>query len=113
MRQGPGGNPQLLENVTGPECLVGNRLNNIQGLGGATGVTTQQCGRALGVGRNGGQWLIQVVGEAGGEVAQHVPVGVDRQRAASHQYLRARTMRLMIRRVHVDTDPKAPPANTL
>ena len=53
------------------------------------------------------------MGEAGREVAQHVPVGVDPHGLARGQYLHARTAQLMIQCAHVDDHPKVPTARAL
>ena len=79
--QGPGGAAQLLDHVAGPERLVRDRLDDVQGLGRVAGVPAQERGGAVGIGRDGGQRLVEFVGKAGGQVAQDVLVRAGRPAA--------------------------------
>ncbi len=113
LRQRPGGGPELFQDVPRPHCLVRNGLHDFQGLGGGTWVTAQNCRCNLSIGGNRRQRLVQVVGEAGGEVVEHVAVVVGRRWAAHCRPLRVRVLQLIMSVKHSAPHPKAPESAAL
>jgi hypothetical protein len=103
---GPRGPPQLLDHAARPQRLGGDGLDDLQRLGGVAGITPEQQGRAVGVGRNGGERLVELVGDAGRQVPQEVLVGIGRR-------LRPRAAQLIIESAHVNGHPMLAPAGPL
>ncbi len=77
--QCPGSAAELLQDIPRPHRLVRNGLHDFQSLGRGGRITAQKRGGDVSVGGNGRQRLIQVMGEAGGEVTEHVPFVVGGQ----------------------------------
>lgn len=113
LRQWSGGAAQLLDDLAGAERLAGNSLDDAKSLQGVFGVATQQRGRAVCVGGNGRERLIQFMGKAGRQFAQHMLVGANYRGCVQNPCLRARVARLIIGHIHVDIDPKPLPENAL
>lgn len=112
-RQRPGSSPELLQDIPRPHRLVRNGLHDFQSLGRGTLITAQNCRCHVSIGGNGSQRLVQVMGEPGGEVAEHVPVVIGRQRAVHRRPLRVRTPQMIMQVNHSAPHAKAPEADAL
>ena len=77
------------------------------------GVTAQQGGCTIGIGRDGGEGLVEFMGKAGGQVPQDEPVRVRRHGRGASQRLRPCPVQLIITGAHADADPKPLPVATL
>lgn len=111
--QRPRGATQLLDDIAGAQRLQGDRLDDAQRLEVMIGIPAQQRGDPFGVGGDRRQRLIHLVGKAGRQFAQYVPVGGTGQCMPRGGGLRGPSGQLIMASVHTVADPKLPRIGTL